>query len=137
LLVFDARRAGAEEPRALDLGIDADVEAVTLLPGGRRALAGVDGALRLVDLETGAARELARDLSLYALAVSPDGRLAATGASTGRADALVLDVETGERLASLGGQRGYLLGLAFSPDGRTLVTCGTDGRILAHAVPGR
>jgi WD40 repeat protein/tRNA A-37 threonylcarbamoyl transferase component Bud32 len=62
--------------------------------------------------------------SVYALAVSPDGRTLATG---GLDQTLILwDLATGRPRATLAGHAGPVLRATFSPDGRTLATLASD-----------
>jgi RNA polymerase sigma factor (sigma-70 family) len=64
----------------------------------------------------------------FAVAISPDGRVLATGGRTSaKADPVVLwDLHSGERLRSLSAKMYQVFRLAFSPDGKTLaaVSCG-------------
>ncbi len=67
----------------------------------------------------------------FAVAISPDGRVLATGGRTaGRSDPVVLwDLSTGNKLRSLSGSMYQVFGLAFSPSGKSLaaVSCGNSG----------
>jgi len=135
LQAFDLARP-EEAPRRIETGFkDDSLDDVRLLPGERRALVRTGWILRLLDLASGAA---VRDLgdghvSMNSLAVSPDGRLAATGSSEGKVH--VFDVETGAAVAILSGHEAYVSGVAFTPDGRVIVSCSTSGEVRAHLVP--
>ncbi len=64
-----------------------------------------------------------------ALAVSPDGRIAA---SSGKKSGGVIDlwqVDQRRRLAPLEGHRHWVVCLVFSPDGKTLASAGWDGKL--------
>ncbi len=67
----------------------------------------------------------------FAVAISPDGGVLATGGRTGRnSDPVVLwDLKTGNKLRSLSGSMYQVFGLAFSPNGKLLVavSCGNSG----------
>jgi RNA polymerase sigma factor (sigma-70 family) len=67
----------------------------------------------------------------FAVAISPDGRVLATGGRTaGQSDPVVLwDLRTGNKLRSLSGSMYQVFGLAFSPSGKSLaaVSCGNSG----------
>src|SRR3954470_13165761 len=61
---------------------------------------------------------------LYAVAISPDGALVASG---GRDHAVKLwDYATGTPVRTLEGHKGMVLRLAFSPDGKTLASASED-----------
>jgi WD40 repeat protein len=66
------------------------------------------------------------------LAVSPDGKVVATGDEGG--DVLLWDRRTGERTARLRGHTAEVLQLAFSDDGGGLLSRGRDGMVLVWEV---
>lgn len=118
------------------------VTSVVLRRGGRvrAALTGADGrAVRVGDADGRGLRTVVRRLprsdTVLATALSPDGRVLATG-GTGAAVRL-WDVATGRVRAVLPGRTDVVVSLAFSPDGRTLAAAGADGRLrLWDAVTG-
>jgi RNA polymerase sigma factor (sigma-70 family) len=70
----------------------------------------------------------------FAVAISPDGSVLATGGRSARrsekSDPVVLwDLKTGNKLQSLSGSMYQVFGLAFSPNGKLLaaVSCGNSG----------
>jgi WD40 repeat protein len=76
------------------------------------------------------------DESSSAAAVSPDGRLLASGQHGG--EIILWDLQRRKRLgAPLGGHHGTVTSLAFSPDGRTLASAGDDKSVVLWAVDGR
>jgi WD40 repeat protein len=95
--------------------------------GGRLAAAAHTGAVTLVDLETGAARELAdagNDASLD-VAFSPDGRyLAATHGPASR----IWNLETGD-MRKLRAHSLAVVRVAFAASGKQLVTASVDGTV--------
>ncbi len=100
---------------------------------GRRPLAGaperagLDAAV-LLDVRDGRVlHEEPLTHSLYRTAVSPDGRILASGTHAGAI--LLWDAETGRALRSLPADGGPTLGVAFSPDGALLASTGFDGRV--------
>ncbi|HEY6169525.1 MAG TPA: WD40 repeat domain-containing protein, partial [Verrucomicrobiae bacterium] len=62
--------------------------------------------------------------SLYALALSPDGKTLATGSYDQRIK--LWDTATGKELRTLKGHNGAVFGLAFRPDGRVLASASAD-----------
>lgn len=60
-------------------------------------------------------------------AVSPDGKIAATGYSD--TNVYVWDIETGETLFVLKGHADFITNVAFSPDGKILASSSYDGTI--------
>jgi RNA polymerase sigma factor (sigma-70 family) len=60
---------------------------------------------------------------IRALALSPDGKVIASGGQKGRV--CLWEVATGRRLDTLRGPAGQVLALGFSPDGRTLAAAGS------------
>lgn len=95
--------------------------------------------------ETQIAAERARDLAeeqrkrvekltgqSAALAVSPDGRIVATGSKDG--SVRLWDIGTGETLSVLQGHHGTISGLAFSPDATRLATASWDGNVALWEV---
>jgi WD40 repeat protein len=98
------------------------ISGLTVVAGGRYAVsAGDDLAIRVWDLTTGAiVRTLSTDLRspLCCTAASPDGRLVALGAESGRVH--VLDLGTGRELFNRSVVPATPSALAFAPDGRTL-----------------
>jgi WD40 repeat protein len=107
-------------PRAYALGPDGDTVAI----------GGEDGAVRLLDLGSGAARPVAgrHGGPVTAVRFSPDGR---TLVSAGEDRAvLVWDVASRALAETLTGHANGISDLAVTADGRTLYTGGLDGRIL-------
>jgi WD40 repeat protein len=64
-------------------------------------------------------------IAYHGVALSPDGKTAASAGDTGR----LWDVKTGKAIGGLLGHTGEVSALAYSPDGATLVTAGQDGTI--------
>lgn len=62
--------------------------------------------------------------STYALALSPDGKLLATGNIDGQIH--LWQVADGKNLLTFKGHEGVVWTVAFSPDGQTLASCGLD-----------
>ena len=62
--------------------------------------------------------------AVFGLALSPDGRRAASGDFDG--NARIWDAETGRLIATLRGHVGAVLDVLYSPDGRLIATSGID-----------
>ncbi len=102
------------------------------------ASAGSDRAVRLWDLATGRALRVleGHTQAVRAVAFSPDGVLLASCAGPGDGDSkevlrnwkeaeiVLWEVATGKRRATLQGQPGTAMALAFSPDGKKLAVAG-------------
>jgi WD40 repeat protein/serine/threonine protein kinase len=132
LLLWDV--GSGRELRALEEGTRATVEAMALLPDGRRALCiSNSGAVCLWDLDTG--KELrgfkGHPGGITALAIAPDGRSAVS--TCGYDAPLRLWDLTGDDSAArlfLKWHTAEVLAVAFAPDGRTLASAGGDGRVI-------
>ena len=103
------------------------VNAVAVLPDGRRALSGShDNTLRLWDLETGESRALARPGVVHAVAVLPDGRRALSGSHDNTLR--LWDLETGKSRA-LAGHTDDVTAVAVLPDGRRALSGSWDNTL--------
>ena len=70
---------------------------------------------------------------INAMAFSPDSRVLATGSIDKTVE--LWEVATGNKLATLTGQTGWIQSVSFSPDGRGLAAGGSDGTIKLWSVP--
>lgn len=73
--------------------------------------------------------------SLYALALSNDGKLLATGSYDQQI--VLWNVETGEQLGTLAGHSGAVFDLAFSPDAKLLASASADRTVKLWDVASR
>lgn len=73
------------------------------------------------------AAALARAIWVNAVAISADGRLAASSSTD--ATARLWDLETGRQLAILTGHLDTIWDVAFTPDGKRLLTASSDGTL--------
>lgn len=96
---------------------------------GKVAWIAADGKAGTQDSRGGSSGAFAtgHDRGVRACALSPDGRLFATGSVRG---ALVHDTGTGKLVQTLRGHEGEVRALAFAPDGRRLASGGADSTIL-------
>ena len=122
----------------IDLGLFA-ANCIVVLPDGQRALVGggsreqragrwvaAKNQVLVIDL---AARKVERqfaahDDAIMSVAVSADGRLAATGALD--KTVAVWEVETGREVARFKGHTDRVVGVAISPDGKTVASASLD-----------
>ena len=108
-------------------GHDDDVNAVAVMPDGRRAVSGSkDRTLKVWDLESGAELATLRGHSgwVWAVAVTPDGRRAVSG--SGDKTLTVWDLESGAKLDTLRGHDDDVNAVAVMPDGRRAVSGSKD-----------
>lgn len=118
---------------------DWDVGDLAVEPGGRAALvASAAGTVRRIDLGPDRARR--RVLATWhlgaaatAVAVSPDGRLAATGSASGVV--CLRRLADGALLQCLVAHRGPVSGLDFDRRGARLASSSWDGRVAVWSAP--
>lgn len=108
------------------------VSSVAISPNGNSIISssnGYEGSIKIWNLYTGELRYnlSAQTLGVSVVAISPDGRLLATGSNDGTVWLWSLD--SGDRLGTLSGHFGTVDSVAFSPDGTTLASGSQDGSI--------
>ncbi|MFS8877985.1 protein kinase domain-containing protein [Synechococcus sp. H55.11] len=113
------------------LEADYPIEQVLLSPDGRHLLAASASGVWIWNVGTGSLeRTLAQPLSgLATLALSPDGRLLASGTDHRAQQIKLWDLGSGKELRTLGGQTWMVSALLFGPNGQTLLSGGADGAI--------
>jgi WD40 repeat protein len=105
---------------------------VALTPNGKKLVAAVRNFVKVWNLmETPAGIETKElfsirgpRLNITMLALSPDGRLAASADKSGMIT--LYDLNRGKVLKTLSGHKGWVLSVAFSPDGKSLYSGGED-----------
>jgi WD40 repeat protein/Leucine-rich repeat (LRR) protein len=125
--VWDATAGKPVRSFALDIG---PVEAAAGLVAGMSAdgktlaIGGRDGAVRLVDLETGKQRHAMKGHESFVrvVAFSPDGKHVASGTGGfAQTELFLWDAGTGMKVRQLARGGAMIDGLAFTPDNKTLV----------------
>jgi WD40 repeat protein/serine/threonine protein kinase len=98
---------------------------------GTVAAVGPNHTIHLIDLSEGKTRwtRRAADESVKALALSPDGRILASGAGFVESGIRLWDTATGKEISRLQGHRAWVSALAFWPDGKTLASASGDQTI--------
>ena len=97
--------------------------------GKTLVVAGGDGKIRFVDMDTGAVQRTLTGHTnmIYRAIFSPDEKLLAS--SSRDLTARIWDVATGRELQKLVGYRCSVKAVVFSPDGQTLAASGNDGML--------
>jgi len=116
----------------------AAIDAIAFTPDGNTlAAAGHDSLIRLWNVKTGALRTtLSGHLGrVTSLAVSPDGRMLASGSGVGPDSGMLRlwDLTSDKLQASLPAARDSIVALGFSPDGRSLASAsgwGADNGVV-------
>jgi WD40 repeat protein/serine/threonine protein kinase len=88
--------------------------------------------IQCLDLNTGQKlweTDSQRDLGLTAMALSPDGRVLASGSGFEDPSIRIWDAATGRLLARLDGHTSWVCKLTFTKDGRRLISAATDQSI--------
>jgi WD40 repeat protein len=109
------------------------VTKLALTPDGCRAICGVDGAIYLLDLESGKwffridDDDDFADLHITSLTVTPDGRRVVSGCSEYQECILkVWDLESGQGLITCKDHAGLVSAVGVTPDGRKAVSASED-----------
>ena len=100
------------------------LEAYEREPDSVDAVAAVDGALNAESTLSLGEVVVGRLMPVTAVAYAPDGRSVATGGDG--VTATIWDVDSGQRLTTLRGHGGTVIGVAFAPDGQTVATASAD-----------
>ncbi len=115
-------------------GHSSAVRSVAFCPDLQRAFSISDDEVYVWNVNNG--RERTRFMghrgTIYAMAVSPDGRLVATG--SGDKTARLWNVKTGNEVLRLTGHDSRVSAVAFSRDGKRVATAGADRTIMVWNV---
>jgi WD40 repeat protein/serine/threonine protein kinase/class 3 adenylate cyclase len=100
-------------------------------PDGKLAAFAPAGTIHCFDLALGKERWKAKgaDETVKALALSPDGRLLASGAGFVESTIRLWDVASGREIRRLEGHRAWVPQIVFWPDGKTLASANGDQTI--------
>jgi WD40 repeat protein len=114
--------------------IDWEMRFPLFSPGGTTLVLADSGPIRLINMQTGDACQIEATTegnSVTALALSPDGKLLASGHGWSDAAIRLWDVTTTNLVGSLKGHRAWVKKLVFSADGHTLYSASADQSIRA------
>jgi WD40 repeat protein/DNA-binding SARP family transcriptional activator len=122
--------------RRLPVGFDQAAQAEVSADERWLAVAGEEGALRLLDLRSGTLRLAAgpRDEPVERIAFAPDGRTVITGTTDGAIH--IWDVRRAKVVETLSGHAGAVVQLAIAPDGSTLYSASRDGSTIVWDLGG-
>jgi WD40 repeat protein len=121
--------------RATLVGHSSTIRSLAFTPDGRGLVSGSFRELKFWDLATTNLLETIEDVSPL-VALSPDGRLLASGAESAFGGIRIRDFSTRRELGRIVGHRDTIYHLAFSADGKTLATASWDGTAKLWRVPG-
>ncbi|MEW5848520.1 MAG: WD40 repeat domain-containing protein [Myxococcota bacterium] len=123
-----AKKAVPCQPKAT-IQAGAGSRAVAWLPDGKTLLTGhTDGTVRTWAASGKPGKVLkGHTAEVYALAVSPDGKWAASGAEDKKI--VLWDLKAGKQHAVLAGHENTVRSLAFTPDGATLLSASLDRQL--------
>lgn len=136
--VVNASSAEIESRHPTIYSYNPEIGAARLSPDNRRVyLARSDRPnyrynIQCLDLVTGAElwqTERQRDLGLSTLAISPDGRVLASGSGYEDPTIHVWEAATGRLIAQLAGHAGWVTKLVFTKDGQHLLSASSDQTI--------
>ncbi len=122
--------------RRLPVGFGRAAQAAVSPDGRMLAVAGEGGALRLLDLRSGALRVASgpREDPVERIAFTPNGRTVITANADGAVN--VWDVGSAAVVERLAGHAGAVRSLAVARDGRTLYSASIDGSIIVWDLAG-
>ena len=140
VIVWDA--GTLTQQREISAGLTDRISALRALPGGAQVLladgqAAENGYVRVLDVAAGriARSWRAHDDTIFAMALSTDGKLLATAG--GDKFVRLWDVEAGTESAKLEAHATQVLSVAFNPDSTQLVTGGADRQLKVWDVKTR
>jgi hypothetical protein len=115
-----------------DVAFSADGRWLAIASG----ITGLRGTATIVDLQSGQTRQQieAHGDAIFAVALSPDGGLLATGSYD--AEILLWELPAGKRLQSIAGHNGGVFDLAFAGDGSVLASASADETVKLWQIPG-
>ncbi|HEY9172533.1 MAG TPA: protein kinase [Verrucomicrobiae bacterium] len=116
-------------------GHSSTVRSLAFTPDGRTLVSGSFRELKFWNLETTNLLHTIEDVSPL-VALSPDGRLLASGAETAQGGIRLRDFATRRELGRIVGHTDAIYHIAFSADGKTLATASWDGTAKLWRVPG-
>ena len=133
LAEYSGSATGAEQVSTVYFDHDSEINDAVISPDGKRVYSiSQRGRLSILDRTTRNRKVVDEGVIVFAVAVSPDGRLVAVGGEDGMIR--IRDAVTGSMVARLRGHAGGLRELAFSADGSTLASGGDLGHVCLWAI---
>lgn len=119
----------ASRQRAYSLELKETVTSLAFYPAGGSIVIGTkDSSIAIWNYRNNKIRQIKTDNDVLTVAVSPDGKLLASGGQD--KNVTTWDANTAARLHTLTGHSNDVTALLFSPGGKQIISAGTDKRII-------
>lgn len=119
----------ASRQRTYTLELKETVTSLAFYPAGGSIVIGTkDSSIAIWNYRNNKIRQIKTDNDVLAVAVSPDGKLVASGGQD--KNVTTWDANNGARLHTMTGHSNDVTALLFSPGGKQIISAGTDKKII-------